>query len=89
MNKMFNVEVNFPNGSWRTVQIPAETSAQAASNTLQDYPAADNVTAWLPGGPRGLDRTDSVMLTGFARATEKEAPRFQSAWLDRLNAVWL
>jgi hypothetical protein len=88
MNKIFNVEVNFPNGSWRTIQRPAETSAQAASQALQEYPAAGNATAWTPGGSRGLDRTDATTLTGFARATQKEAPRFESAWLDRLMSVW-
>jgi hypothetical protein len=89
--KRFNVEVNYPNGTGRTTQVSAETSSQAASRALTDYPAADNVTAWLPGGSRGLDRTDAVTLTGFARATEGPTPQFPDTWLPwgMLRSVWL
>jgi hypothetical protein len=79
MNKVFNVELNFPSGSWRTVQEVAEDSMQAARKALDEYPAADDARAWMPGGPRGLDRKEVSVATRLSsRLGAEPVPR--SGW---------
>jgi hypothetical protein len=66
MSKVYNVELNFPSGAWRTVQKIAETSVHAAHEAISDYPAADEARAWLPGGAKGLERTETALVTSLS-----------------------
>lgn len=66
----YNVEVNFPNGAWKNIQHTAPNSSAAAYTALEQYPAADSATAWMPGGDRGLTRTDIATVTALGRALD-------------------
>ena len=84
--KVYNVELSFPNGSWRTIQTRSELSSEAAYMALEKYPAAASATAWLPGGPRGLDRTEETKVTSLAHALGAE-PVPESGWTVPLSSL--
>jgi hypothetical protein len=66
----YNVEVMFPNGTWKNTQHTAPNSSSAAYTALEEYPAADKATAWMPGGDRGLTRTDVATVTALGHALD-------------------